>query len=341
MNRFLTFAILALVLLLVGSAFAVDNLRDLRVTEGRAWTPPSGDAGKAMRDTIYLMGGPGLPNTGDFEAPGGGPGWNGWQHEDATAPSINHWHVDTYHMENLNSNGAGNQGAWCGDMFPACPGETEDGGYGDRWNDGLDYWGTVADPGLNTTVDLEFYYNVHSEDGWDWFNLNVDRGGTWEQIEHTSAVFENVHFMQTITFAPEDYVNDDQFHIQLQVTSDGHMSDQDCGWQSTGHTQIDDISISGTNGVVTYFEDFEGGDLGDWTPTLPQGVGDFTQLWSNLGVADECVDNFTTQVAFIDDGMVVPGVGPSNCVNWCYGPNGWVVNFTGGALGGEDDHIHN
>jgi hypothetical protein len=111
-------------------------------------------------------------------------------------------------------------------------------------------------------------------------------------------------------------------------------------WPSTGHTQIDDITISGTNGVVTYFEDFEGGDLGDWTPTLPQGVGDFTQLWENLGDIDICIDNFTTQVAFIDDGMVVPGVGPSYCDTWCYGPNGWVVNFTGGALGG-DDHIQN
>jgi hypothetical protein len=70
-------------------------------------------------------------------------------------------------------------------------------------------------------------------------------------------------------------------------------------------------------------------------------VGDFSQLWSNLGDIDICNDNFTTQAAFIDDGMIVPGVGPSNCVSWCYGPNGWVVNFTGGALGGEDDHIHN
>ena len=119
MNRFLTFASLTLVLLLVGSALAVDDLRNLKVIQGRAWAPPSGDAGKAMRDTIYLMGGPGLPNTGDFEAPGGGPAWNGFTHYDGTAPAVNHWHVDTYFMENLHGNGAGNRGAWCGSiLFP-------------------------------------------------------------------------------------------------------------------------------------------------------------------------------------------------------------------------------
>jgi hypothetical protein len=135
-------------------------------------------------------------------------------------------------------------------------------------------------------------------------------------------------------------VNGNEFHVQLQVTSDYCWSDQDCILPSTGAVQVDDISVSGTNGVVTYFEDFEDGELGDWTPTFVQGVGDFTQLWQNLGDIDLCNENFTTQVAFIDDGMVVPGVGPSDCVSWCYGPNGWVVNHTGGALGG-DHHIYN
>ena len=237
MNRFITLVSLALSLLLVGSAFAVDDLRDLRVTQRRAWTPPSGDAGKTVRDTIYLMGGVDLPNTGDFEAPGGGSAWNGWGHEDATAPAVNHWHVDTYHMENLNGNGAGNQGAWCGSiLFPACPGESDPGGYGNDWNDGLDYWGTVADPGQNTTIDLEFYYNTHTEEGWDWFNVNIDRGGTWEQIEHTSAVFENVHFTANVTFLPVDYVNGNEFHIQLEITSDGNTSDIDCLWPGSGAT---------------------------------------------------------------------------------------------------------
>jgi len=342
MNRFITLASFASVLLMAGSVCAKDKLRDLTVSEGRAWTATSGDAGKAARDTIYLMGGPDLPNTGDFEAPGGGPAWNGWQHTDVTAPSVNYWHVDTYHMENLNNNGAGNHGAWCGSiLYPACLGESEPGGYGDFWNDGLDYWGTVADNGVNATVDIEFWYNVHTELDFDWFNVNIDRAGTWEQIEHTSAVFENVHFMQTVTFLPEDYVNGNEFHIQLQVTSDIGYSDQDCLWPSAGAVQVDDISISGTNGVVTYFEDFEDGELGDWTPTFIQGAGDFTQLWQNLCDIDICSDNFTTQVAFIDDGQVVPGVGPSECISWCYGPNGWVVNHTGGALGGPDDHIFN
>ena len=111
--------VLALVAVIVASTLAAENTRDLRVVHDRGWTPRSNDAaGKAVRDTVYIMGGPGLPNTGDFEAPGGGPAWNGFTHYDGTVPASNHWHVDTYHMENLHGNGAGNRGAWCGALIP-------------------------------------------------------------------------------------------------------------------------------------------------------------------------------------------------------------------------------
>ena len=85
----------------------------------------------------------------------------------------------------------------------------------------MDYWGRVADSDTTTTVTVEFYYNVDIEEGWDWFNLNVDRAGTWEQDLHVSGVVDNEHYTTTIEFAPEDYVNDNQFHIQFQFTSDG------------------------------------------------------------------------------------------------------------------------
>jgi len=45
-------------------------------------------------------------------------------------------------------------------------------------------------------------------------------------------------------------------------------------------------------------------------------------------------------VAFIDDGVVVPGTGGSQCINWCYGPGGYIVTTTGG-LAGDAEHIHN
>ena len=42
---------------------------------------------------------------------------------------------------------------------------------------------------------------------------------------------------------------------------------------------------------------------------------------------------YSPQVAFIDDGIVVPGTGGSHCITWCYGPGGYIVNPTGGLLG--------
>jgi len=54
---------------------------------------------------------------------------------------------------------------------------------------------------------------------------------------------------------------------------------------------------------------------------------------------DPCVTNYTPQVAFIDDGNQVQGVGPSYCQGWCYGPGGYIVNTTGGA--DPDGHLWN
>jgi hypothetical protein len=65
------------------------------------------------------------------------------------------------------------------------------------------------------------------------------------------------------------------------------------------------------------------------------GVGDFARVWTRLGDADDCASNYSNLVAFIDDGLVVPGTGgtvggPGND----YGPpGGYIVNNTGGLLG--------
>jgi hypothetical protein len=64
-------------------------------------------------------------------------------------------------------------------------------------------------------------------------------------------------------------------------------------------------------------------------------VGDFTQLWDHLIDIDPCATNQSPQVAFIDDGVVVPGTGGTTCVTWCYGPGGYVVNNSGGIAGPE------
>ena len=95
-----------------------------------------------------------------------------------------------------------------------------------------------------------------------------------------------------------------------------------------------------------YVGNFETGTWGDpawhgWTGVdLSGGVGNFARIWQQLQDLDPCVSNYTPQVAFLDDGTVVPGTGGSMCVNWCYGPNGYIVNTTGG-LAGPDHYLRN
>ena len=77
-----------------------------------------------------------------------------------------------------------------------------------------------------------------------------------------------------------------------------------------------------------------------WAVEFPNGVGDFARIYRGLEDNDPCNTNYTAQVAFIDDGVVVPGTGGSQCINWCYGPGGYIVTTTGG-LAGDTEHIHN
>jgi len=64
-------------------------------------------------------------------------------------------------------------------------------------------------------------------------------------------------------------------------------------------------------------------------------VGDFTGLWHGLEDIDPdpAHQNDSWQVAFIDDGNVVPGTGGTPCITWCYGPGGWAFNVDAGLQG--------
>jgi hypothetical protein len=97
------------------------------------------------------------------------------------------------------------------------------------------------------------------------------------------------------------------------------------------------VTVNGT----PYTENFEDGLLGpDWVATPNVGVGDFARVWGLLGDSDDCASNYSKLVAFIDDGLVVPGTGgtvggPGND----YGPpGGYIVNNTGGLLGSVVPH---
>jgi hypothetical protein len=134
--------------------------------------------------------------------------------------------------------------------------------------------------------------------------------------------------------------------VYFRFMSDAGWSDEDCSFPSAGGCQVDDIDVHIVNGGFDahFFEDFEHGgdpaDFGLWNAAFPLGVGDFAGIWMGLEDLDPCFSNYSPQVAFIDDGIVVPGTGGSWCFNWCYGPGGYIVTTTGG-LAGPDFHIHN
>ncbi|MEN8008013.1 MAG: FlgD immunoglobulin-like domain containing protein [Candidatus Krumholzibacteriota bacterium] len=311
-----------------------------------------GSAGfaKAGGDTVNLMAArndptnePGEPfYFGDFEDAVGNPAWNGWTHYDITAPTMSWWNVSNYNQPD-----PGNHAAWCGDInIPSCGAADTLGGYGNNWNESIEFRQSVLYPGMSSTVTITATLIHDTEVGYDYTYLSYLYQGqlmadmqSWDG-EGTVAVSNSV------TYQPTEYFAGTDIAVYFRFESDSGWSDEDCSWPTAGACQVDDINVHLVNGpfVEDYFEDFEHGgvpdDFGIWNVVLPAGVGDFAKIWTGLGDIDPCVENTTPQVAFIDDGVVVPGTGGSHCINWCYGPGGYIVNTTGG-LAGYDQHLQN
>ncbi len=295
------------------------------------------DAAKAAGDTILLMGpfGSGAPYVGDFEDGQGGGAWHGWTTRDFSVNAENPWHVDTYNVVN------GQFSAWCGELaFPSCEPGDPDGGYGNNWDAVLEWRGAVADPLLPCQVDVSALANVDTEPGYDYCRLTVLTAGGPLDLWTMDGSGAAVAIAGSHGYAAGDYVGDagDEVVVQFRFASDGGWSDEDCSWPTAGAIQLDDVTIALTNGVGMN-HDFEDGTLGPLVAIQPVGVGDFAQLMNNLQDLDVCIDNHSWQVVFIDDGVVVPGTGGSTCINWCYGPGGYIVNTTGG-LAGPEAHLN-
>ena len=303
---------------------------------------------KARVDSVLLMGpwGGSAPYNGQFEDIFGTPAWNGWTHHDLTRQEESRWHVSDYRAEVLAGHGAGNLALWCGEtIYPACSPDDPEGGYGDNYVEAVRWQGTVADPAAPCQVTIDAYLNHDMENGFDFLYLQVvDENEDTRNIWYATGTAENLHLHETFQVLPSEYTGPgavkDQVTLQFLVITDAGYSDEDCQDPSAGACQIDDINVHLDNGGFSTYTNFQAGETGAWVPTLAPYVGDFAQLWTNLDEIDPCNSNWSSQVAFIDDGMVVPGVGPSTCLTWCYGPAGYVVNFSGG-LAGEDHALQN
>ncbi len=306
----------------------------------------SANAAKTVVDTLLLIGphGSGAWYNGQFEAANGTPNWQGWTSQDLTKREGNFWHISTYNAADLNAHGEGNHALWCGSIeFPSCDESDEDGGYGNNWYEIIDWYGTVEDGSQPCNVGIEAWMSYDLEPGYDYLFLKAMMAD-----DNTVVLFDvdgqatNEHLLNQVTYSPIDYLgeNGDQVHLQFVVTTDGSWSDQDCLYPTIGACQIDDIRITMDNGGIDSLSEFEDGTMGDWELGEPPYVGDFAKLWMSLEDIDPCATNSSSQVAFIDDGQVVPGTGGTMCIDWCYGPGGYVVNPSGG-LAGDDFHLNN
>ncbi len=346
-NYFVGFHILLMICLVAMSAWADERTR-LSLGDQMIHGGSPGFA-KAGGDTINLMSthddptnGAGEPYYfGDFEDADGNPAWNGWTHRDITQPRETHWNVSNYNQPDT-----GNHAAWCGDItIAACNESDPAGGYGNSWHDIIEFRQVVPHPESSTTVTITATLIHDSEPGYDYTYLSYrfqaqlfgdlqswDGAGT-EAVEGS------------VTFLPLEYLDGTDIAVYFRFKSDGGWSDEDCSYTTAGACQVDDINVHLVNGPFTwdFFEDFEHDgdpvDFGLWSIAFPDGVGDFARIWKGLQDVDPCVSNFSPQVAFIDDGLIVPGTGGSDCINWCYGPGGYIVTTTGG-LAGPAEHIH-
>jgi len=301
-------------------------------------------AAKVSGDTVQLMGpGGSFPYRGDFEtasARPGGAGYlpDGWYSVDETAPG-NHWHVDA-HLNPF----AGNA-AWCGDLALASCGIGDvDGGYGNNWRDVLEFRKTV---GAAAVVRIQGDLQYDCEPGYDYLTLqrrtatspNFEpvtggQGLSWDGVGTTAVDY-------TFSYTPAELVDGTDIAVAFIFDADGGWSDGDCLWPTNGAARLDNLVVTVNADVDT--EDFEDGDLGpDWVAVPNFGVGDFARVWSGMGDLDDCASNYSKLIAFIDDGLVVPGTGGTvGGPGMDYGPpGGYVVNYTGGLLG-PVGHLNN
>ncbi len=343
------FACLSVALVFAAAAVASDSLPDYQYSRAEYSGVSVGlpiTTTKAAVDTVYLMGGPDRAD-GKFQTGGGEPDLQGWTGIDLTARTTIIWHCDTYNAANLDPGTPGNHAWWCGQYWEDDCGTGDFGGYGNNWEEYLAWYGTVANPALSTTVTLNAMLNYDNEPDYDYLNLEYETAGGWVQTNNGiyNGLGTGIVVSEVFTVTPADYVGPggNQIHIRWRFSSDGGWSDEDCSWTTMGAAQVDLISVFFNQGGgpvqqgVT--ETCEAGDPVQWIVEFPDGVGDYTFVWSQLTDIDPCRSNVTPQVAFIDH----PDVGVSSGYQgdtWRYGPGGYIVNPEGG-LAGPDFHIQN
>ncbi len=366
MKKFTMFACAALMLGLALSSVAGDYPVDtnsvnpnIHYTSNANGTLHGGNANfnKAAGDTIVLMGPTGTYK-GDFENSVGGAMPDGWYSWDITQSTASHWSLTSQLSSDPYMTGLVGQTLWCGTAMDACAPSDSAWGYGNSWNESVEWTYTVPHPAFTSTVTLTGDIFYDTEKDWDYVYFSKKTGGqkgysnvdTWTGTSTMDVVIDDTTTItvptteaisESITYLPADYFEGNKIVLAFRFQADSAASDEDCWNPTEGPFFMDNMTVTVNDGAKTVYsttDDFTT-DMGTWTPIIPQGVGNFAKIWEDLTALDPCTINPSKQVAFIDDGLVVPGTGGSNCINWCYGPGGYIVNTKGG-LAGPLEHLH-
>ncbi|MEJ2239301.1 MAG: hypothetical protein P8X82_13455, partial [Gemmatimonadales bacterium] len=312
--------------------------------------PRMPEPGLAKVDScFYLYGGPGT-DEGKFQNIVT-PTRQGWIGVDVTeTPS--YWQISTTCADSLGNHGPGNEAYWAGQTAVQQPDWATPPGYGNSWNVALEWRTTVSNPALPQVVSLEFVFNHDLEPGYDYFIVEYDSASvtkTVYSVSGTSAlaapgvVYPDDVASASITYGPNGYSGpgNDEIVLRLRVTSDGIYSDQDGLWDSScGAVQIDDITVSWTDGGPMIEAADMDNTTGSWVPIPAPFAGDFSKVFLMPNDIDPFTTNVTPAMGFIDDGTPPSNsplsTGGSTSVNWTYGPGSWVVNYTDGVSGGTE-----
>jgi hypothetical protein len=323
---------------------------------------------KAAGDTFFLYGGPapepgqpGYNGQGKFQTATLQPDRQGWTGVDLTEVLPN-WNVSDFNAGNLSTAAPGywtgaftvpatNHAMW--DGVPAgTSGFTTAPGYGNNWADQLDRRWTVTSTAVSTSLTWNFVFNHDSEPGYDFLVVQWDSAGSMLDLasfdadnRDTGGTFTTPALFSTaLTVLPGQYAgpSSNQVHLRLLFDSDGAWSDEDGLWPTDGACQVDNIQVSGNNGVGLSQATFESGANGGWAPVPADFCGDFSKVFPRVEEIDPCRENETPQMTFIDDGTppandpLLRTTGGSTSPTWSYGvPGGWVVNYTGGLTLGS------
>ena len=293
-------------------------------------------------DTLDIYGGPGTLE-GKFQTATGEPDSQGWIGVDETAIATPHyWSIATYNAANLDPGVPDNRAWWCGLDFPSCGDPDLPGGYGNSWNTALRTTRQV-NPSLAATVTLHGVVNVDLEPGYDFLLVEAMTAGGEVTLLTLDGHYAGEVLDLSHTWQPGDYVGEagNEVVLRLHVTSDVGWSDEDCSYPTAGALQADNLQLvieqPGLPVDIGPVETCEPGETTYWEPVpVMTGAGNFAQLWTGLDDMDPDQDNHSPQWAFLDDGLVVPGVGPTYCWVKCYGPDSLVVNhdhYTDPGLG--------